>query len=282
MILRPRSLHKTTTLHNATSLHNASTLLRRPRLANTTPQLCAPPIFQCTRTFTTTPIFSQEAKPTHYDVLGVPPAISQPDLKKRFYVLSKENHPDLHPNSKEHTSRFQQISESYTVLADPDKRHKYDRDVMGSRPTVQKGSFAGSRPATGLSKRRSTFRGPPPSGFGNRGNSSSSESTYAWGPEPQFQQTTDFNSQPVYRTQTMEDERRNRRNAAAQAATEAFDVEGDFWGRLVIITGVIVSGITIGTLLVGVMEATPKAGGMVRGDGTLRRPEAAGKKRDPP
>ena len=128
MILRPHPLS------------HATLPLRHRCFANTKSQSCAPPISHSQRPFTTSNIFFQEAKSTHYDVLGVSPSVSHAELKKRFYVLSKENHPDLHPGSKEHTTKFQQISESYTVLADPDKRRKYDRDVMGSRPSVQKGS----------------------------------------------------------------------------------------------------------------------------------------------
>jgi DnaJ domain len=250
------------------------------------------------RTFTSTPTTRNNPSSSHYDILGVNSQVSPSDLKKRFYVLSKENHPDLHPGSKEHTTRFQQISESYTILADPEKRKKYDRDVMGTRrnkPRGSEGGFAGSRPATGLSKRRGTFRGPPPSYFGNRagqaketnsannkdnpssdGNGNGeTESSYAWGPEPQFPYTTTFNSQPVYRTQTAEDQRRERRNAAAAAAAAAeYDEAGDFWARFVIVTAVVIVGATIGSLVVGIADASggSRGGGMVRGDGSLRRP----------
>ena len=271
---------------------HAALPLRHRCFANTKSQSSTSAISHSQRTFTTSQTFFQEARSTHYDVLGVSPSVSHAELKKRFYVLSKENHPDLHPGSKEHTTKFQEISESYTVLADPDKRRKYDRDVMGSRPSVQKGSgFAGSRPATGLSKRRSAFRGPPPSYYGKRGepsssqsqseSTSSSSSAYAWGPEPQFSQTHDFNPQPVYRTQSAEDERRSRRNAAAaQAAQTAFDDEGEFWSRFVMVTVILTVGVTLGTMVVGAMNPRPTGGGMVRGDGSLRRQEDGGKKKD--
>jgi hypothetical protein len=71
------------------------------------------------------------------------------------------------------------------VLSHADKRQRYDRDVMrtshetsGNRATPR-GSYAssgpaGGRPASGLSRRRTHFRGPPPSfyrsgGWGTQG-----------------------------------------------------------------------------------------------------------------
>lgn len=69
------------------------------------------------------------------------------------------------------------ISEAYNVLGDTDQRAKYDRDVLRlhqarnpfAHPHARQGGSysstgpAGGRPASGLSRRRGTFRGPPPS-----------------------------------------------------------------------------------------------------------------------
>lgn len=73
------------------------------------------------------------------------------------------------------------ISEAYTVLSSPDRRAKYDRDVLrlhqvsSSPSAAPRGSYssssgpAGARPASGLSRRRGTFRGPPPSFYRSGG-----------------------------------------------------------------------------------------------------------------
>jgi curved DNA-binding protein CbpA len=69
------------------------------------------------------------------------------------------------------------ISEAYGTLSSTEKRTKYDRDVLGlHRGSVHhpSGSFssanpAGGRPATGLSRRRTVFRGPPPSFYRSGG-----------------------------------------------------------------------------------------------------------------
>ena len=79
----------------------------------------------------------------------------------------------------------------------------------------------------------------------------------------------------MFRTQSVEDERRNRRRSAAAAAAQtAFDEEGEFWARFVMVTLVVVVGVSVSSLVVGMMDAQPKGGGMVRGDGTLRRPHS--------
>lgn len=76
------------------------------------------------------------------------------------------------------------ISEAYTTLSHTSSRAKYDRDVLRlhaqppshhGRTPSHGGSYhsasspAGARPASGLSRRRGTFRGPPPSFFRSGG-----------------------------------------------------------------------------------------------------------------
>lgn len=76
------------------------------------------------------------------------------------------------------------ISEAYNTLSSAERRSRYDRDVLGLSATGQHhhrraGSYsstsathhnpAGGRPASGLSKRRTAFRGPPPSFYRNGG-----------------------------------------------------------------------------------------------------------------
>lgn len=94
-------------------------------------------------------------------------------LYRSFYRLSKTHHPDVNPNDPSASHNFSLLSESYTVLSDPPRRAAYDRDVLRlhhSHSTSGSGASyhssttpAGGRPASGLSRRRGTFRGPPPS-----------------------------------------------------------------------------------------------------------------------
>lgn len=118
----------------------------------------------------------------HYDTLGVSPKATAAEIKKQFYKLSKSHHPDLHPEDKNASQKFVQISEAYATLGSEEKRGRYDRDFMrshsqnapGAPQTGSYSSHAGSRPASGLSRRRTQFRGPPPSfyrsgGWGQQG-----------------------------------------------------------------------------------------------------------------
>src|SRR5450432_1534364 len=134
----------------------------------------------------------------HYDTLQVPITASTSDIKKHvqhvpiklrectnlsnrsFYRLSKTHHPDRNPNDPDASKRFVKISEAYAILGHADKRHRYDGEAIrtGQGPsysdTAPRGSYhssnpAGGRPASGLSRRRTQFRGPPPSFYRSGG-----------------------------------------------------------------------------------------------------------------
>lgn len=67
------------------------------------------------------------SKRDYYDVLGVGRGASEPEMKKAYRKLAMENHPDRNPNDAAAEDRFKEISESYAVLSDPEKRARYDR-----------------------------------------------------------------------------------------------------------------------------------------------------------
>lgn len=235
----------------------------------------------------------------HYETLKVSPSVSKADLKKQFYVLSKETHPDRHPDDPKAGERFAELSEAYSVLGNDEKRHRYDRDVMrqqqGTRGGVSQrgGTYAGSRPATGLSKRRGTFRGPPPSFYAHGGGRESSMGAQQGQREGTSHQSSQyqagtfnagayaepghwdpaFNPQPIYKTQTVEDHKRQSRRAAEMAAAHEYaEEEGNFWARFVIVTGVVFLGVSLGTLVVSSINSKPRnVGGLTRGDGSLRK-----------
>ncbi|KZS95137.1 DnaJ-domain-containing protein [Sistotremastrum niveocremeum HHB9708] len=59
---------------------------------------------------------------THYDTLAIPRDASRAQIKSKFYTLSKELHPDTHPNDPAAKSKFQKITEAYSVLGDERQR----------------------------------------------------------------------------------------------------------------------------------------------------------------
>ncbi|KAF2673882.1 DnaJ-domain-containing protein [Microthyrium microscopicum] len=128
------------------------------------------------RPFTSTPnLRSTHTQQTHYEVLQLANNATPAEIKHKFYTLSKQHHPDLHPNDPNAATRFHRLSNAYTTLSHPSTRTTYDLSLPSSAPsaTHPSGSYssarAGSRPASGLSRRRTQFRGPPPSFYANGG-----------------------------------------------------------------------------------------------------------------
>jgi curved DNA-binding protein CbpA len=86
------------------------------------------------------------------------------------------------------------ISAAYTVLGNPETRQRYDRDILKTTShgnVAPRGSYhssgpAGGRPASGLSRRRTHFQGPPPSFYRNGG----------WGSEGAKRQAAQESAEP--------------------------------------------------------------------------------------
>ncbi|KAE9963542.1 hypothetical protein BLS_009198 [Venturia inaequalis] len=158
----------------------------------------APPI---QRPFHSSPPWSQESVSNHYDTLGLLPSASTSEIKKQFYALSKKYHPDLNPSDKTSSQKFVAVSEAYHVLGSEDQRKEYDREHMHTRGQASSpfphGSHSshtsrragesgpGGRPASGLSRRRTQFRGPPPSFYQSGGYGRHSSKRYAAGGDPE-------------------------------------------------------------------------------------------------
>ena len=280
-----------------------------PLLAPRAPCLRLPPGLRISLFSTTCSRFDNSTI-NHYEVLKLKPDSTHAEIKKyalylqltvydsqltcsprQFYSLSRTTHPDMNPHDPKASERFAQVSESYSILADPEKRKRYDRDYYraqqatpgrsATRAAGHTGSYAGSRPPSGLSKRRGAFRGPPPSFYAHGGsspkNTSSASSSASSGPAPggtfdpdQYSSNPDPNFDPssTFKTQTQEDLRRQSRRAAALAAAAAqLEDDSNFWARFFVVAGVILGAVTVGTIVSGI--GGPK-GGMTRRDGSRR------------
>lgn len=150
----------------------------RPRLTRAPPRVSP---------FHSTARNQADSPPNHYETLQLSSSASAADIKRQFYTLSKQHHPDRNPDDPSASTRFVAISEAYHVLSVPEKRAQYDAQLhqssrrsptWGRNPSYTQGSYSsaafGARPASGLNKKRSTFRGPPPSfyksgGYGEHG-----------------------------------------------------------------------------------------------------------------
>ncbi|HUL74679.1 MAG TPA: J domain-containing protein [Vicinamibacterales bacterium] len=62
----------------------------------------------------------------YYAALGVTKQASEADIKRAYRKLARKYHPDLNPGDKAAEAKFKEINEANEVLADPEKRRKYD------------------------------------------------------------------------------------------------------------------------------------------------------------
>ena len=78
-----------------------------------------------------------------YDILGVSKDASEQEIKKAYRALSLEFHPDRN-SSVEATEKFQEISQAYETLSDPQKKEEYDfEQEHGGRGGMGMGGFPG-------------------------------------------------------------------------------------------------------------------------------------------
>lgn len=63
----------------------------------------------------------------YYDVLGVARDASDSDIKSAYRKLALKYHPDRNPGDGAAEEKFKEAAEAYAVLADADKRVRYDR-----------------------------------------------------------------------------------------------------------------------------------------------------------
>ncbi|XP_074603196.1 dnaJ homolog l(2)tid, mitochondrial-like isoform X2 [Brevipalpus obovatus] len=75
------------------------------------------------------------SKKDYYQILGVPRNASAKDIKKAYFQLAKQHHPDANKGDPESSKKFHEVSEAYEVLSDESKRRTYDQ--FGTSSTQQ-------------------------------------------------------------------------------------------------------------------------------------------------
>jgi len=109
-----------------------------------------------------------------YEVLGVPKAASEADIKKAFRTLAKKHHPDKHAGDAAAQKRFQEISGAYDILGDKEKRAQFDAGAIGADGNPR-----------GFDPRAGGFRqGPFGSGFGGGGGPGAREFHFSFDEAP--------------------------------------------------------------------------------------------------
>ena len=67
------------------------------------------------------------SKRDYYEILGVARTATEVEIKSAYRKLALKHHPDRNPGDKVAEEKFKEAAEAYSVLADTDKRHMYDR-----------------------------------------------------------------------------------------------------------------------------------------------------------
>ena len=67
------------------------------------------------------------SKRDYYAVLGLSRTASDQEIKSAYRKLALKYHPDRNPGDKTAEEQFKECAEAYSVLADPEKRSRYDR-----------------------------------------------------------------------------------------------------------------------------------------------------------
>jgi hypothetical protein len=65
----------------------------------------------------------------HYKTLDLSQNATPDDIKKSFYALSKQCHPDLNPGDQQAEEKFKAIAAAYDTLSNSSKKAQYDSDL---------------------------------------------------------------------------------------------------------------------------------------------------------
>ena len=63
----------------------------------------------------------------YYETLGLPRTADEAAIKSAYRKMALKYHPDRNPDDTTAEERFKEAAEAYAILADPEKRSRYDR-----------------------------------------------------------------------------------------------------------------------------------------------------------
>ena len=66
-------------------------------------------------------------KRDYYEVLGVAKNATADEIKSAYRKMAMKYHPDRNPDNPDAKAKFQEASEAYEVLSNPEKRQRYDQ-----------------------------------------------------------------------------------------------------------------------------------------------------------
>jgi hypothetical protein len=87
---------------------------------------------------------------TLYEVLGVAPAATEPDIKAAYRALARQLHPDVNAGDATSAGRLAEVNDAYATLANAEARATYDRDLARRQSEARRrlATFAATGAAT--------------------------------------------------------------------------------------------------------------------------------------
>ena len=89
-------------------------------------------------------ILSSGSKRDFYDVLGVARGSDKGTIKKAYFKLAKQYHPDTNKDDEKAADKFKEVTEAYEVLSDDKQRELYDQ--FGHAGVDPNSGFGGGGP----------------------------------------------------------------------------------------------------------------------------------------
>jgi DnaJ domain len=80
---------------------------------------------------------SQDGNKDYYVILGIRRTATLEQVEAAYRNMARKWHPDVCADAGRTADEFKAVSEAYDVLADPQKRHHYDRQHTGRSPSAQ-------------------------------------------------------------------------------------------------------------------------------------------------
>ncbi|XP_030041855.1 dnaJ homolog subfamily C member 30, mitochondrial [Microcaecilia unicolor] len=84
-----------------------------------------------------------QSRSAYYEILGVPGAATQAQIKTAYYKQSFTYHPDRNSGNEQAAEHFGRISEAYLVLGSVALRKKYDRGILSQEDVRSAGKPSG-------------------------------------------------------------------------------------------------------------------------------------------